>query len=31
LYQGARSFEIWTGMSAPVEIMRRNLREAIER
>lgn len=28
LYQGARSFEIWTGMPAPVDVMRRALYEA---
>ncbi|HID94598.1 MAG TPA: shikimate dehydrogenase [Candidatus Latescibacteria bacterium] len=27
VYQGARSFEIWTGMKAPVEAMKRALRE----
>lgn len=31
LYQGARSFEIWTGMDAPVEIMRNALKEGIKR
>ncbi len=29
LYQGAKALEIWTGKSAPVEIMRRALRENI--
>ncbi len=28
LYQGARAFEIWTGLSAPVEVMRAALIEA---
>jgi shikimate dehydrogenase len=28
LYQGAKSFEIWTGRPAPVEIMRRALEQA---
>lgn len=31
LYQGARSFEIWTGMDAPVEIMRNALKEGIKK
>lgn len=29
LYQGAISFEIWTGKTAPVDVMRKALREAI--
>lgn len=29
LHQGARSFEIWTGLKAPVEIMRQALEQAI--
>jgi len=28
LYQGAKSFELWTGRSAPIEIMRRALEES---
>ncbi len=28
LYQGVRSFELWTGQKAPVEVMRKALREA---
>lgn len=28
LYQGARSFEIWTGRSAPIHVMRKALKEA---
>ena len=31
LYQGAISFEIWTGMKAPIDIMRKTLREEINR
>ncbi|WP_462137005.1 hypothetical protein [Candidatus Mycalebacterium sp.] len=27
LYQGAKSFEIWTGMDAPVEVMKKALGE----
>lgn len=30
LYQGAIAFELWTGMKAPVGVMRRALREAIK-
>jgi shikimate dehydrogenase len=29
LYQGAASFEIWTGKRAPVSVMRRALKEAL--
>ena len=29
LYQGAKALEIWTGMTAPVEIMRRALQEQV--
>jgi len=29
LYQGARSFELWTGRKAPLEIMRRKLKEGL--
>lgn len=29
LHQGARSFELWTGLSAPVEIMRQALEQAV--
>ena len=29
LYQGAKALEIWTGMEAPVEVMRRALKEQI--
>jgi shikimate dehydrogenase len=29
LYQGVRSFELWTGMQAPVEAMRAGLEEAL--
>ena len=29
LYQGAKAFEIWTGQSAPVEIMRAALQKEI--
>lgn len=29
LYQGARSFEIWTGRIAPINIMRKSIMEAI--
>ena len=29
LYQGAKSFEIWTGQQAPVEIMRQALEQAV--
>lgn len=29
LFQGAKAFELWTGEKAPVEIMRKALREAI--
>ncbi len=29
LYQGVRSFEIWTGVTPPVEIMRETLRKAV--
>jgi shikimate dehydrogenase len=31
LYQGARSFELWTGKNAPVEIMRKELTEGLKR
>lgn len=31
LYQGAIAFEIWTGKKAPVAVMRRALKEALER
>ncbi len=31
LYQGVRSFEFWMGLEAPVEIMRKALREAVYR
>ena len=31
LYQGARSFELWTGRPAPVEIMRQALEGAVEK
>lgn len=31
LYQGVRSFEIWTGKSAPVEIMRNALEEGVKK
>lgn len=30
LYQGAAAFEIWTGRAAPVEVMRRALKEAVK-
>jgi shikimate dehydrogenase len=30
LHQGAISFEIWTGMKAPVAAMRRELKTALE-
>jgi shikimate dehydrogenase len=30
LWQGVQSFEIWTGMKAPVEIMRRKLTETLK-
>ena len=30
LYQGAASFEIWTGRPAPVEVMRTALERAAE-
>ena len=30
LYQGAIAFELWTGAKAPVDVMRRALREAIK-
>ncbi len=30
LYQGAKAFELWCGVPAPVEIMRKRLMEAIE-
>ncbi len=29
IYQGAKAFEIWTGITAPVEVMRRALEKAI--
>jgi shikimate dehydrogenase len=29
LHQGARSFELWTGMKAPIEVMRRTLYERV--
>ena len=29
LYQGAISFEIWTGLKAPIDVMRKALREAL--
>ena len=28
IYQGAKSFEIWTGLTAPIEAMRRGFLEA---
>lgn len=31
LYQGAIAFEIWTGKKAPVNVMRRSLREALQK
>lgn len=31
LYQGARSFELWTGKSAPIDIMRQALEEGAKR
>ncbi len=31
LYQGAEAFEIWTGKSAPAEVMRRALEEAMHK
>jgi shikimate dehydrogenase len=31
LHQGAKSFEIWTGVPAPVEVMRESLRETAYR
>lgn len=31
LYQGAIAFELWTGKKAPVEVMRRALKEALKR
>lgn len=31
LHQGARAFEIWTGRKAPLEVMRRALRQAVHR
>jgi len=31
LYQGVRSFELWTGQKAPVEVMRKALREAMSK
>ena len=30
LYQGALAFEIWTGKSAPIDIMRRALEGSIK-
>ena len=30
LYQGARSFELWTGQKAPVEVMRKVLERALQ-
>lgn len=30
LHQGARSFELWTGKRAPIQVMRKALEEAIE-
>ena len=29
LHQGAKSFEIWTGVKAPVEVMKKALQKAI--
>lgn len=31
LYQGARSFELWTGKNAPLEIMRKELTEGLKK
>jgi shikimate dehydrogenase len=31
LYQGARSFEIWTGKEAPIEIMRQALNKEVNK
>ena len=31
LYQGAIAFELWTGKKAPVDVMRKALKEAIKR
>ncbi|HTY44526.1 MAG TPA: shikimate dehydrogenase [Patescibacteria group bacterium] len=31
LYQGARSFELWTGKDAPVELMRQALEEGVKK
>jgi shikimate 5-dehydrogenase len=30
LYQAAAAFEIWTGLDAPIEVMRAALHEAME-
>ena len=30
LYQGAIAFEIWTGKAAPVDVMRKALKEALK-
>jgi len=30
LYQGVKSFEIWTDQSAPVDVMRQALEEALQ-
>ena len=30
LYQGAESFEIWTGKKAPVEVMEKTLRKTLD-
>ncbi|MEK7868230.1 MAG: shikimate dehydrogenase, partial [Candidatus Omnitrophota bacterium] len=29
LYQGAHAFEFWTGQKAPIEVMRKALRQAL--
>lgn len=31
LYQGARSFELWTGKTAPIEIMRETLKRSLKK
>jgi shikimate dehydrogenase len=31
LYQGAIAFELWTGKKAPVEVMRKALKEALKK
>jgi len=30
VYQGAFQFELWTGMQAPIEVMKAAVREALE-